>query len=136
MPPLNRQDKIIAGIQLARSLLGALWLGFTASGMSYPWTFLFPNLALVALGIAAAIGSLRQRRWGILGGLLFFALQLIQVSHPPFGFSFTLGLNVSIGGDWGATYVSVNLLALIMFLWSWRRAHVRLARQDSPITCQ
>jgi hypothetical protein len=123
---LTTQDKTLAVIQLLRAIVGAGLVGLSAGQPEFPALFVTANLAVAALGIASAIGSLRRQAWGIYGGLLFFALLLPKIVTPGHAFYLPLGFNVSFSVGWGTTQLGFDVIALIMLLWSWRRAHVRL----------
>ena len=123
---LTRQDKVIAGIQTVHSLIGLAWVYSTFVNTSSTTTFLCTNIALVALGIISAVGSLQRQSWGIYGGLLFFAIQLFHVVSPLLQFSFTLDLNFIVSAGFGSAQIGLNVFALTMFVWSWWRSYARL----------
>ena len=115
---MAKQDKVIAGILVAHGLLGAAWTYMAASQLGFPALFLISNLTLVAIGITAGIGCFKNFRWAALLGMLFFAIQLLHIATPSFGFSFTLGLNFIISFGWfGTGQIGINLFALAMLLW-------------------
>lgn len=131
---LTRQDKVIASIQTAHSLIGLAWVYSSYVNISSTTTFLCTNIALVALGIISAVGSLQRQSWGIYGGLLFFAIQLFHVVSPLLQFSFTLGFNLIVSAGFGSAQIGLNVFALTMFVWSWWRSYARLTaatRQDA-----
>lgn len=112
------QDRVIAGVLTIHSLLGAVWTYFVAAQLGFPSFFLTTNFALVAIGLAAGIGCFKKLRWAALLGLLFFAVQLLNIITPSFRLSFSLGLNVTISLGWfGSGQVGINLFALAMLIW-------------------
>ena len=120
---MTMQDKIIAGIMLVHGALGILWTLWVASHIGFPVAFLVANLALAAIGIAAGIGWLKQRRWAVYLGISFFLVQLVHVLTPTFQWSFTLGFNLNIALGWlSSGELGLNLFALVMVLWSSARA--------------
>lgn len=112
------QDKIIAGLLLVHSTLGILWAFWIGSQIGFPAMFLATNLALAAMGLAAGIGWIKQRRWAAYLGISFFLVQLIHVLTPAFQWSFTLGFNLNMALGWlSSGELGVNLFALIMLVW-------------------
>ena len=117
------QDKLIASILIAHSLLGSLWTYSASEQLGFPPGFLASNLALSAAGLAAGIGYWNRRRWAAILGILFLAVQLFHIVTPTFQFSFTLGLNLNIDLGWIESGVlGINLFALVMLLWLSHRA--------------
>jgi hypothetical protein len=117
------QDKIIAGILLVHSTLGMLWTFWVGSQVGFPAVFLATNLALAAIGLAAGVGWLKQRRWAAYLGILFFLVQLVHVLTPTFQWSFTLGFNLNIALGWlSSGELGINLFALVMLVWVSARA--------------
>ena len=120
---MTKQDKIISGIILAHSSLGLVWILWVASHFGFPAQFVIPNVLLVAVGVAAGLGWLRQRRWAIPLTIIFYVVQLVHVLTPQFQWSYSLGFNLNIGLGWfSAGAVALNLPALFMLLWSTSRA--------------
>ncbi|MGO4223653.1 hypothetical protein AB4Y64_17600 [Lysobacter sp. TAF61] len=120
---MTKQDKILAGILLAHGSLGVLWIVWVASQIVVPAAFLATNLALAGIGIAAGIGWFKQRRWAAYLGIGFYLVQLVHVLTPTFQWSFTLGFNLNISLGWlSEGELGINLVALVMLLWSSSRA--------------
>jgi len=118
------QDKVIAGILVLHSALGAIWTYAVGAQLGFPASFLVSNFVLVAIGTVAGIGCFAGQRWAAYLGLLFFAIQLVHLVTPGFHFSFTLGLNFVISAGWfGSGQVGLNLFALAMLLWLGIRVH-------------
>lgn len=120
------QDKIIAGVLLLHGTLGAVWTAWAVFQLGFPVAFLAANLALVAVGVGAGVGSFCGRRWAPYLGAAFYLIQLVHVFTSTFQWSFTLGFHLNIALGWlSSGELGINLLALVMLGWMGVRALAR-----------
>jgi hypothetical protein len=114
----SRQDKTIAGILFAHSLLGGAWVLWTAAKLGFPLNFLVANLGLTGIGLFAAIGWSWRRRWAQILAAVFYAMQVPYVRTATVKFSFTLGLSAIVSFGWinGGAF-GLNVFDLPMLLW-------------------
>lgn len=127
--PLTRQDKAIALLLAALSLVGAaveIWRGLD---LGLEAMRALTSLALVAIGLAGAYGSLKGRRGGALLGNLFFLAQIPHFESPELVFSPALEPTLVVSAVYaGSGLIGVNLIATGMFVWS----SIRMASANSP----
>ncbi|MBL8260781.1 MAG: hypothetical protein JNM58_00040 [Xanthomonadaceae bacterium] len=57
------QDKLVASITMAHCVLGIIWNAVVVSRLGFATEFHVSNFVLAAVGVTAAIGWLKQRRW-------------------------------------------------------------------------
>lgn len=123
---MSGQDRAIAAILVLHAASGvALSVLGTMAGEREA-ARLLPDLLLAGMGIAAAVGWGRQRRWALVLALAFYFVQLVHVLNPAIQWSWLLGFNLTVasrGAD--GSEIGLNLFALGMLGWISVRAFVR-----------
>ena len=117
----NKHIKIISWVSIACSVVGVvvfLWLlvGYSQASNVAVWLI----LALSILGLYAGWDVLKGNKLGKKLLVIFWVIQIIQVTSPSFTFALNTGVSffLSFGSD--NTVIGLNIFAFIMFLISIR----------------
>jgi|SRR5690242_597956 hypothetical protein len=131
---VTRKDKFIAWFLIAQATAGFMLLAWLLwrSG-SLPLGVWITFLPLAVLALAAGLGSLSGKRWGVLLGVIVFALQTPIVITQSFRFYVWLVIHLDVTAVWtGHAQLGINLVGLAMLIWSGSRFLASIKRTRVP----
>jgi hypothetical protein len=116
---MTKQDKTIAYTLIFQAVVGTATFGWLAIRSDLPavaWAIFVP---LIVGALVAGVGSLRQRRWAIILGMIVFAVQVPIVATPSLQLYAWLGFHLDLAMTWqGQAKFGINLFGLGMLAWS------------------
>ncbi len=116
---MAKQDKMITCFLLFQGIVGGAtfaWLALRTELSVSAWIIF---IAQILAALAAGIGSLRQRRWAALLGLVVFAIQVPIIATQTATFYAWLAVHLDVAMTWqGQAKLGSNLVALGMLLWA------------------
>lgn len=127
---MTKKDKFIAGFLIFQGLLGLATIIWLRAQGSLHTGVLSIFLCTGFAAIAAGIGSFYRKRWAVILGIIIFAIQVPSIYTQYFYYSFWLGIHFDLAFTMkGYLKLGVNVVALIMVVWSVRQYRVLKANQ-------
>jgi len=127
--------KAMGWISIIISILGALVFLYSVLEGTVSFLGALPVLLLSLFGIYAGNETLKNTRKGKKLLSIFFAIQIVSVITPTFYIILNVGLSLGFHFTAGASKVSINVIAFIMFLICLRmlREHKHITQKKSDV---